>query len=377
MSLSSHEIENEPAAACPAAEPGRAITITMDGGSDAAVAWRKPKQSGWFAGAVVASVVFHVLIAWAGLRFSDDDVLGGADVDIETISVEIISEVPRAAPSSAAVAAAGRAAPPPRPKQPRHERTSVPKRQDPPQGIKAHKMEPAPSRPVAAHSPDSAAMNREPLSRPDEFPLALPRAPHATEPPPSEKEVQKKAARQDDDKPDAVPPVEDFPPRLPKHNQASAKHNPEPKNEKPVKSAETKRQKPTTKKVNTKPEPDQSSPSERTAAASSPKAPAPAIQNRRVTSASKGALRKFARRIARALARSRPRRGAGVGTTIVTFTLSDSGRLEHLTVKKSSGKTRLDRAALRAVRRTRFPKPPPGATHAQRSFVIPYHFRRR
>ncbi|MEM8973354.1 MAG: TonB family protein [Pseudomonadota bacterium] len=97
----------------------------------------------------------------------------------------------------------------------------------------------------------------------------------------------------------------------------------------------------------------------------------------RVTSASKGALRVFARKIARALARSRPGRITITGTVVVAFTLSSRGTLGSVRVRKSSGSSRVDRAAMRAVRRAKFPGPPKGATRKQRSFVVPYHFCRR
>ena len=104
---------------------------------------------------------------------------------------------------------------------------------------------------------------------------------------------------------------------------------------------------------------------------------APTAQQKRVASASKRVLRVFARKIARALSRSRPRRIARTGTVWIAFTLRVSGGLQTLVVKKSSGNPKLDRAAVYAVRRARFPKPPKGATRKQRSFLIPYHFRRK
>ncbi len=110
---------------------------------------------------------------------------------------------------------------------------------------------------------------------------------------------------------------------------------------------------------------------------SSPSSQVPPLRQQRVTSASKRALRVFARKIVRALARSRPKRIAGTGKVVLAFTLAASGGLEALAVRKSSGDRKIDRAALRAVRRARFPKPPTGATRKQRSFLVPYHFRRR
>ncbi len=102
----------------------------------------------------------------------------------------------------------------------------------------------------------------------------------------------------------------------------------------------------------------------------------PIVQRQRASSASKRAMKAFARKIARALARSRPRRVAGSGTVVIAFTLSERGGITALRVKTSSGNARVDRAARRAVRRTRFPKPPQGASRKQRSFVVPYYFRK-
>ena len=106
------------------------------------------------------------------------------------------------------------------------------------------------------------------------------------------------------------------------------------------------------------------------------KAQPPVVQRQRASSASKKAMKAFARKIARALARSRPKRVAGSGTVVIAFTLSQRGGLTALRVQKSSGNARIDRAARRAVRRTRFPKPPQGASRKQRSFVVPYYFRK-
>ena len=101
------------------------------------------------------------------------------------------------------------------------------------------------------------------------------------------------------------------------------------------------------------------------------------VDQQRARSASKQAMTAFAKRIATALARSRPRRIAGTGRVVIAFTLSLGGRVEALTVQKSSGSPRIDGAAVRAVRRTKFPKPPKHATRKQRSFVVPYYFRKR
>ena len=63
----------------------------------------------------------------------------------------------------------------------------------------------------------------------------------------------------------------------------------------------------------------------------------------------------------------KPRVGAS-GTATVRFSVSPSGGLANVSVARSSGSPRLDRAALQVIRRAApFPKTPPGA---QRSFQI-------
>lgn len=63
----------------------------------------------------------------------------------------------------------------------------------------------------------------------------------------------------------------------------------------------------------------------------------------------------------------RPRVGAR-GTAVVAFTIAPGGGLSAISVARSSGSARLDRAALTVIRRAApFPAPPPGA---RRSFSI-------
>lgn len=68
------------------------------------------------------------------------------------------------------------------------------------------------------------------------------------------------------------------------------------------------------------------------------------------------------------------RRGAQ-GIAQITLRLAANGHVSEVRVHRSSGDTRLDDAALAAVRRWRFDTPPPGADWAERWFVVPIEFR--
>ncbi|MGI9408762.1 MAG: energy transducer TonB family protein [Hyphomicrobiaceae bacterium] len=317
-----------------------------------------------FGFAVAASLLFHICAAWAGIHFAGDDVLGGADFETETISVQIVGAIPTAAATAeTSTAPAPRSTPvklqEPPPKQDR------PVPEDPlpaKQSSEKEEPEPQPEKPV--EPPPDPPKPDETLATPNEFPLVLPREPETAELPLPAAE-EKRLPKQETKKTPGL--VEDFPRALPK---------PDREQQKKKRKQDVDKQR-TADSTTKKDEPAKPASSAATASASSPNAPAPAVRPKRVTSASKGALRIFARRIARALARSRPRRIKGKGTVLVAFTISKGGGLASIGVKSSSGNARIDRAAVRAVRRARFPKPPAGATRKQRSFIIPYHFRRR
>ena len=64
----------------------------------------------------------------------------------------------------------------------------------------------------------------------------------------------------------------------------------------------------------------------------------------------------------RKLSRGRRSRSAGRGTAVVAFRIAANGGLAGVSIAQSSGKPRLDQAALRHVQRAApFPPPPPGA----------------
>lgn len=97
----------------------------------------------------------------------------------------------------------------------------------------------------------------------------------------------------------------------------------------------------------------------------------------RVASASPGEVRAFAKSLAEALARTRPRSGAArnKGTVRVEFVVGENGDANSARIAKSSGTKALDDLALSTVLRTRLPRPPVGIARADRTFVVPYHFR--
>ena len=106
----------------------------------------------------------------------------------------------------------------------------------------------------------------------------------------------------------------------------------------------------------------------RSDAASDAKTSAPAA-------ASPGAVREYARYVAQALAKTKPKGVGGLGTVRVKFVIAGDGGLAAVEVAKSSGSPKLDDIALGAVRRTKFLTPPAGMTPVQLTYEVPYHFR--
>ena len=93
--------------------------------------------------------------------------------------------------------------------------------------------------------------------------------------------------------------------------------------------------------------------------------------------ASAGAAQAYARRVAEVLSRNRPSAtsGNGSGTVRLSFAISEDGGIDDLQVRQSSGQPRIDSLAVAAVRRAKFPAPPPGMSRTERTYEIPYHFR--
>ena len=94
---------------------------------------------------------------------------------------------------------------------------------------------------------------------------------------------------------------------------------------------------------------------------------------KKVRRAGTSTVRSYGRRVRTRILR-RARGGAGSGTAVVTFGISSSGQVRYARISRSSGKSKLDRRALAAVRGS-FPKPPKGANSSQLNFSIAISFR--
>jgi TonB family protein len=64
--------------------------------------------------------------------------------------------------------------------------------------------------------------------------------------------------------------------------------------------------------------------------------------------------------------------GKPPGHVVVSFVISDTGKLENLKLDQSSGNTQTDRAALLAIEQTSMPIPPAGLPIRERSFRVEY-----
>ena len=86
-------------------------------------------------------------------------------------------------------------------------------------------------------------------------------------------------------------------------------------------------------------------------------------------------MRAYAKKVALALARSKPKGSGRRGSVTLRFVVGRLGKAEDVTVVKASGNSQLDRVALAAIGRITFPRPPSQADIDQRTFVVPYTFR--
>lgn len=75
-----------------------------------------------------------------------------------------------------------------------------------------------------------------------------------------------------------------------------------------------------------------------------------------------------------ALMKTRPGPVALWGRVLVTFQIAENGKLLYVRVLQSSGNTAMDQAAVNAIRRARFQRPPAGLTAEQRTYIIDYIF---
>jgi TonB family protein len=87
--------------------------------------------------------------------------------------------------------------------------------------------------------------------------------------------------------------------------------------------------------------------------------------------ASPGAVREYWRLVSQALAKTRPK-GVGHWRVKIGLVISTEGQLVSVEVAKSSGNKAMDDIAVSAVRRARFPRPPPGMTSDQLWYEIDF-----
>jgi protein TonB len=325
-----------------------------------ALAGSPPARRGVDAAALVLAAALHVVITLALL--AGEEPVGAGGTDLEAISLEVAVVPASALESRAAPLTAETAAP----------SSAVDAVDGAPEASAAGELgSPAPPPPEPKPEPERETAPPEETERPPSEPpprLALPPdpAPLAPDAPtlpvriePSPPEPERPPPREDETKPSEAP----APPTTP-----------------PEETAERKTVPPDTSTPETKPETAAPGASAAAAAAGGAAARASAAESQprcAAAAASPGATRAFARSVAEALARTRPkgRRGLGRGTVRVAFVVSESGVPASVRVAQSSGNPALDEAALDAVRRARFPSPPAGMTAQQRSFVTPYDFR--
>lgn len=136
--------------------------------------------------------------------------------------------------------------------------------------------------------------------------------------------------------------------------KTEAKHTNEPPRREPVQ----KRQ----------PTPRKNAAAERSSVGAKSKAPR--------ASASTGSVVNYASRVRAKVSGHVPRSGAGKGSVVVSFGVTNTGGLSYARIAKSSGNAATDRAVLAGVRSAApFPAPPAGASPSQLRFSVSFNFR--
>jgi TonB family protein len=92
-------------------------------------------------------------------------------------------------------------------------------------------------------------------------------------------------------------------------------------------------------------------------------------------SAAPGDIQQYAAKVREALARNKPGGHGNRGTATIKFSISTAGKAGGIELTISSGIVALDKSAEDAVTRTSFPLPRAGMTEAERTFVVPFHFK--
>ena len=82
----------------------------------------------------------------------------------------------------------------------------------------------------------------------------------------------------------------------------------------------------------------------------------------------------FSRSVIAALMKTRPGPFALWGRVLVSFQISESGQVAYVHLLQSSGNTALDQAAINAIRKAQFERPPTGLSPDDRTYIIDYIF---
>jgi TonB family protein len=91
-------------------------------------------------------------------------------------------------------------------------------------------------------------------------------------------------------------------------------------------------------------------------------------------SGASGKSDEFSRSVIAALMKTRPGPFALWGRVLVSFQITQQGDLLYVRVVRSSGNKALDDAAVTAIQRARFQRPPPGLSPEARTYIIDYIF---
>jgi TonB family protein len=82
----------------------------------------------------------------------------------------------------------------------------------------------------------------------------------------------------------------------------------------------------------------------------------------------------FSRSVIAALMKTRPGPFALWGRVLVSFQISEAGQVSYVHLLQSSGNSALDQAAINAIRKAQFERPPAGLSPDDRTYIIDYIF---
>jgi periplasmic protein TonB len=82
----------------------------------------------------------------------------------------------------------------------------------------------------------------------------------------------------------------------------------------------------------------------------------------------------FSRSVIAALLKTRPGPFALWGRVLVSFQISEQGQVAYVHLLQSSGNSAMDHAAINAIRKAQFQRPPPGMSPDERTYIIDYIF---